>query len=227
MLNDQGNRTCHKGAWQKDSGWCRWCCWRHAGSRSGHKGTRATIRPGRWLGDPEKVGSDGDARRVIVLQLGILRFQQSASLICRLAALSKKSQSHHASKSAVLLHSLREFVVRVELFLQLEARCREFDCGTNSLQSLNVVLEFLSEVYNGLVLQLFGDKQFAKSGDNLDKRDLIIVYPTAQLVERRQNPEDFSELFFRTFQNFSELHYNILISLSKLCFRILANFSEF
>ena len=145
--------------------------------------TRATIRPGRWLGGPEKVGRDGDARRVIVLLLDILHFQQSASLICRLSALSKKS-------SAVLLHSLREIVVRVELFLQLEAQRREFDCGTNSLQSLDVVLEFLSEADNGLVLLLFGDEQFAKSGDNLDKRDLIVVYPTAPLVECGQNPED-------------------------------------
>ena len=96
-------------------------------------GTKSTIRPGRWLGGPEKVGSDGDAHRVIVLPLDILRFQQSASLICRLDALSKKSQSHHANKSADLLHSLCEFVVRVELFLQLEAQRREFDCGTNSL----------------------------------------------------------------------------------------------
>ena len=62
------------------------------GSKLGQgEDTIATIRPGHWLGGPEKVRSDGDARRVIVLLLDILRFQQSVSLICRPAAVSKKS----------------------------------------------------------------------------------------------------------------------------------------
>ena len=37
---------------------------------------------------------------------------------------------------------------------------------------------------------MFGDKQFAESGDDLDKRALIIVDPTAKLIERGQDPED-------------------------------------
>ena len=95
-----------------------------------------------------------------------------------MAALSKKSQRQHAIKSAVLLHSLLECVVWIELFLQLEARLREFDCSTNSCQSLDVLFKFLSETGKGLVFLLFGDKQFAESGEDLDKRDLIVVYLT-------------------------------------------------
>ena len=86
------------------------------------EGTRATIRPGHWLGGPEKAGSDGDALRVIVLLLDILCLQHGASRFSGVAALSKKSQSHHAIKSAVLFLSLLERVVWVKLFLQLEAR---------------------------------------------------------------------------------------------------------
>ena len=142
------------------------------------EGTRATIGPGRWLVGPEKAGSDGDALWVIVLLLDILRLQHGASRFSGVAALSKKSQSHHAIKSAVLLHSLLECVVWIKLFLQLEARLQEFDCGTNSCQSIDVLFKFLSETGKGLVFLLFGDKQFAESGEDLDKRDLIVVYLT-------------------------------------------------
>ena len=145
------------------------------------EGMRARIRSVCCLGGPEKVGSDGDARWVLVLLLDILRFQQSESLICRLAALSKKSQSHHAIKSAVLLHSLREFVVWVELFLQLEAQRRELDCGTNSFQSLDVLLEFLSEADNGLVLLLFGDEH------SLRTQSVLIVPATMKPNDHHSN----------------------------------------
>ena len=154
------------------------------------EGTRAMIGPGRWLGGPEKAGSDGDALWVIVLLLDILRLQQSASRFSGVATLSKKTQSQHAIKSVVLLHSLLECVVWIELFLQLKARLREFDCGTNSCQSIDVLFKFLSETGKGLVFLLFGDKQFAESRDDLDKRALIIMDPTAKLIERGQDPED-------------------------------------
>ena len=37
---------------------------------------------------------------------------------------------------------------------------------------------------------LFGNEQSAESGDDLDKRALIIMNPTTKLVERGQDPED-------------------------------------
>ena len=89
-----------------------------------------------------------------------------------------------------MLLSRSECCVRVELVLQLEARLWEGDDGSNSLQSQDILLEFLPETGHWLIFLLLGDKQFAESGDDLDKRALIIVDPTAKLIERGQDPED-------------------------------------
>ena len=87
------------------------------------EGTRATVSPGHWLGRcPEKAGSIGDARQIVVQLLYILSLQQSACLIGRLATLGKKHQSQHALKSAFLLLSIRKCGAGVEMFLQLDAR---------------------------------------------------------------------------------------------------------
>ena len=42
----------------------------------------------------------------------------------------------------------------------------------------------------GLIVVLFGDEQSAESGDDLDKRALIIMDPITKLIERGQDPYD-------------------------------------
>ena len=61
-----------------------------------------------------------------------------------------------------MLLSLRGVVVRVELFLQLEARLWEGDGGTDSLQSEDILLEFLPKTSQWLIFLLLGDEQFCE-----------------------------------------------------------------
>ena len=96
------------------------------------KGARTAIGPrGGRLGPvgTKKFKRLGNILRVPVLLLDVLRLQQCARGIGRLAALCDERQSHHALEGALLLLLIRRFVVRIELFFQLEARLWEGDGG--------------------------------------------------------------------------------------------------